>query len=599
MNYVDLEQAERILGVGPSHPDCDDDRGPGFVSWGQFTMNSSGLTVTIVKGKGDSKEETESRVSGAFEVLGRARDTSSRGWGRWLRWRDADGRPHTRHVTDAALQGDPGSLCAMLADEGLHIVRGQQRELCTYLNGCDVSGRVTIVSRTGWHDVSGGRVFVLPAEIIGAAGAERVILDASATGPYEPNGLLEAWRERVGQAVRDHVIPTLAVSTALAGPLLAIANQEGGAVNLFGTSSRGKTTVAQAAASVWGRGSSPGFVRTWRATANGLEGIAASATDTVLVLDELGVVEARDAAAAIYGLANGTGKARAARDGSLRDPKTWRTLILSTGELPIEGKLAEDKGRRAKAGQLVRMLDISADRGLGFGVFDHGGADGDASKIADGIKRAAISNYGTAGPEFVRRLLKEDPEALARHLRTVIDNFVANNIPQGSDGQVIRAAQRLGLIGAAGEIARAFGICPWTEGAAFEAATWALNRWIEGRGGAQAAEQRQAVEQVRRYIEANGEARFESVEGDDRGAVHNRAGWKSGKGDEQEWWVLPEMWKSEICSGMDATAVARFLVEAGMMKRVEGSFQSVRKIAGANRRVYVLTSAILAGAAHA
>ena len=64
MNYVDLEQAERILGAGLSHPDCDDDRGPGFVSWGQFTMNSSGLTVTIVKGKGDSKEETESESQG-------------------------------------------------------------------------------------------------------------------------------------------------------------------------------------------------------------------------------------------------------------------------------------------------------------------------------------------------------------------------------------------------------------------------------------------------------------------------------------------------------------------------------------------------------
>ena len=595
---IDLEQAVRILDSNPEPPGCRDDLLPAFISWGRFTMNSSGLTLTIMRGKGDTKEEIESLVSGAFEVLGHARDPSSRGWGRWLRWLDADGRSHARHVTDAALQGDPASLCAMLADEGLHIVRGQQRALCDYLNGCKVVERVTIVNRTGWHDVLGGRVFVLPNGIIGSPGAERVVLEGSASGPYEASGTLAAWQNGVGQAVRGHVLPTLAVSTALAGALLALVNQEGGGVNFYGTSSRGKTTMAQAAASVWGRGSSPGFVRTWRATANGLEGVAASATDTVLILDELGVVEARDAAAAIYGLANGTGKARAARDGSLRDPKTWRTLILSTGELPIEGKLAENKGR-ARAGQLVRMLDISADRGLGFGVFDHGGSDNDASKIADGIKRAAISSCGAAGPEFVRRLLKEDPEALARHLRTVIDEFVANNIPQGSDGQVIRAAQRLGLIGAAGEITRAYGIVPWNEGAAFEAAGWALERWIENRGGTDATEARHAVEQVRRFIEAYGEARFESVDGGDRGAVHNRAGWKTGKGDEQEWWVLPEMWKSEICSGMDAKAVARFLVEAGMMKRVEGSFQSVRRVGGANRRVYVLTNSILAGGSHA
>jgi hypothetical protein len=44
----------------------------------------------------------------------------------------------------------------------------------------------------------------------------------------------------------------------------------------------------------------------------------------------------RDAQTAIYGLANGSGKARAARDGSLREPKSWRVLILSTGEVPLE-----------------------------------------------------------------------------------------------------------------------------------------------------------------------------------------------------------------------------------------------------------------------
>jgi putative DNA primase/helicase len=132
-------------------------------------------------------------------------------------------------------------------------------------------------------------------------------------------------------------------------------------------------------------------------------GVAASASDTVLILDELGVVDVRDAAVGIYGLANGSGKARAARDGSLREPRTWRVLILSTGEIPIATKLGEDGGRKARAGQLVRMLDIPADRGKGFGAFDHGGPGNDAGALAKAFKQAAISDYGTAGPEFVRR----------------------------------------------------------------------------------------------------------------------------------------------------------------------------------------------------
>jgi uncharacterized protein (DUF927 family) len=598
---VPLEQAERLeanAAWAASHGSSSHHGDPAFISWGSFEMSSAGLTMIVAKGKGDGKQEIGEQVSGAFEILGRSRDPSSRGWGRWLRWRDCDGRPHSRHVTDAALQGDPASLCATLADEGLHIVRGHQRDLANYLNGCNVEARVTVVSRTGYHEVTGGRVFVLPNEVLGSPGAEAVFLDASAHGPYEIKGTLAGWQKGVAALVGSHTIPVLAVSTALAGPLLALAGQEGGGINFFGASSRGKTTVAQAAASVWGRGSSPGFVRAWRATANGLEGVAASATDTVLILDELGVVEARDAASAIYGLANGTGKARAARDGSLRDPKTWRTLILSTGELPIEGKLAEDKGRRAKAGQLVRMLDIPADRGAGFGIFDHAGADGDASRIADAIKRAAVTDYGMAGPEFVRRLLSRDPDRTVRELCSYVDEFVRRHVPVGSDGQVIRAAQRLGLIGAAGEFARGAGICPWPQGAAFEAAAWALQRWIENRGGADDTEGRHAVEQVRRFIEAHGESRFEALDDHDRFRVHNRAGWRSGSGDDREWLIPPETWKAEICIGMDPTFVARMLCDRGMLLRSSAVFSSVRKIAGSNRRVYVLTADILAGAGH-
>ena len=189
-------------------------------------------------------------------------------------------------------------------------------------------------------------------------------------------------------------MPVLAISAALAGPLLDLAGQEGGGVNIFGGSSKGKTTVIQAAASVWGRGvMTPGYVRTWRATANGLEGAAASASDTALILDELGVVDARDAAAGIYSLCNGSGKARAALDGALREPKSWLVLILSSGEIPIETKLAEDRGRKARAGQLVRMLDIPADRGLGFGAFDHGGPDDDAGALAKAFKNAAATAF--------------------------------------------------------------------------------------------------------------------------------------------------------------------------------------------------------------
>jgi putative DNA primase/helicase len=103
---------------------------------------------------------------------------------------------------------------------------------------------------------------------------------------------------------------------------------------------------------VWGRGATdPGFVRSWRGTANAQESGAALVSDTVLCLDEIGVAEARDAAAAVYQLATGIGKGRSHRDGMLREPMTWRVLTLSTGEIAMAAK-GRRSARTARAGPM-------------------------------------------------------------------------------------------------------------------------------------------------------------------------------------------------------------------------------------------------------
>ena len=266
-----------------------------------------------------------------------------------------------------ALQGEPASLCGELAGDGLQIDRTRQRELAEYLSGVIVSERVTNVGKTGWHEIDGQHVFVLPAETISGAISERVMLDTAAHGPYEARGSLEDWKQGVGALTAGHALPVFMVSAALAGPLAYLVGAEGGGVHVYGQSSIGKSAMLAAGASVWGRGGTPGYVRSWRATANGLEGAAASATDTCLVLDELGVGNPREVADSIYALANGSGKQRARRDGSLQDPRSWRVFVLSSGELPIETKIAEDYGRKTRAGQTIRLLDMAADRELGMG----------------------------------------------------------------------------------------------------------------------------------------------------------------------------------------------------------------------------------------
>ena len=104
------------------------------------------------------------------------------------------------------------------------------------------------------------------------------------------------------------------------------------------------------------------------------------------------------------------------------------------------------------------------------------------------------------------------------------------------------------------------------------------------------------IAHVRRFIEANGDARFYRI-GDgevDIRNIANRAGYSRGSGASREWLVLPEIWK-ELCQGFDAIALARALADRAMLRPDDDGIRLSRsvKIEGESRRTYVLTSTLL------
>jgi len=102
----------------------------------------------------------------------------------------------------------------------------------------------------------------------------------------------------------------------------------------------------------------------------------------------------------------------------------------------------------------VRLVDIPADAGKGFGVFDNAGADGSSQTLADKMKAAAQAHYGTAGPEFVRKLIADNDLG---KIKQMIESFRKNS-PKDVDSQVLRVIDRFGLVAAAGELAIQFGV---------------------------------------------------------------------------------------------------------------------------------------------
>jgi putative DNA primase/helicase len=571
---------------------------PTFLSFGNFTMNAeSGLTAAVEKGVGRNARVDTVWISSPFEVLGRARDPESNAWSRWLRWKDPDGRTHTYAVQDEKLHEELTVLCGALAQRGLIIsTKATSRALfAAYLNGADPQKRVRVVSRTGWLTIGDTKVFVLPDRTLGVVG-EEVIFSGTLASPYAANGTLDEWRDSVGNLVSGHDRPMFMDAASLAAPLMDLIGMEGAGFHLFGPSSGGKTTSLQAAASVWGRGTTHGFVRPWKSTANNLEGTAALHNDAPMPLDEINAADGREVGSVVYMLAGGVGKGRAGRDGKPRPSAIWRTMILSTGEQCIGDKIAED-GKRAHAGQEVRVINISSDAGAGHGV--DAGTDFDPEQLSDNIKAAAAKNYGTAGPAFIEAVIKRGCTKVAAEIDHAFGQFRTANNLIGVGGQVGRAAKYFALVAYAGELAITAGIVRWKAGAVTSAASRLFVLWLRARGGTGQAETRNAVAQVAEIIARFGSSRLDPIDGTDRPAP-NRLGRRrevrlSGGGTRKEYLVPAGTWRSEFCKGFDAASVANMLADLGVIIRdSEGKTSQSIRVQGDKQRLYVLDGGKLA-----
>jgi uncharacterized protein (DUF927 family) len=381
--------------------------------------------------------------------------------------------------------------------------------------------------------------------------------------------MLPEWQDRVARYAVGNSRLALALSASFAAALVGPCEAESGGIHLRGASSSGKSTALTVAGSAWGGGELGGYVRSWRATANGLEAVALGHCDALLCLDELAQVAARDAGEVAYMLANGTGKSRSARDGSARRAARWRVLFLSSGEIGLSNKVAEDgRKRRLAAGQQVRVVDIPADAGAGLGLFEalHGFPSAEA--LARHLRTASASVYGMAARVFLERIagdLDGIRRAVAQHSR----DFVAHQVPPGADGQVQRVAQRFALIAAGGELAVAAGVLPWPAGEATGAAARCFADWLTARGGAEPAEVRDGIAQVRSFLFANGQARFVpawEVAADQRLPARDVAGFRKHEGDGWDYFVTTSAWREEVCAGLNASALAGALAERGLLR---------------------------------
>lgn len=536
-------------------------------------------------------------VCSKLEITAFTRDAKNESWGRLLEFDDMDGTHHAWAMPMELLKGDGTEYRGTLLSMGLQIAASSKaRNLLTqYIQTAQVEQRARCVERTGWH----GNVFVMPDRTIGEDEERILFQSASATpGTFRQKGKLSAWQSNVAALCAGNSRLIFAVSAAFAAPLVHVTGMESGGVHLRGDSSTGKTTALRAASSVWG---GMEYLQRWRATDNGLEALAAQHSDCLLVLDELSQVDPKAAGEAAYMLANGGGKARANRNGGLRDPASWRILFLSSGEAGLSEHMAEAK-KKPKAGQEIRLLDIPADAGAGFGMFENLHQYANGAAFSKMLTEAASKHYGTAAQPYISKLV-EHHEKVADWIKKAQREFAHAHVDEGAGGQVYRAALRFALIGAAGELATKWEITGWQPGEAMQAAVTCYKAWLAQRGGAGNLEELNMLAQVRRFFEAHGEARFSDwdrpVSNTDSHPPRTimRAGYRKhnvalddadkpiyldggDRATHTEYYVMPETFKAEVCAGFDYRVVCKLLVKRGCLMTDGKGFTRKERLPG-------------------
>lgn len=523
-----------------------------------FATGSDGIYVEIESKDGEVQQEW---LCSPIAVVALGRNATQTGWNRRIELIDPDGVLHQWYIPDSDLTVGFNKVLAGLRDRGLKLATGAsaRKHLVDLLVRWEPIGRYVTTDRLGWASPSCSAFVLGDKRVIG--NTNTVFLnDAVPEGAPEMKscGTLDEWRTKVGERCIGNPILTAAVSLAFAGPLLELLGKESAGMHLRGGSSSGKTTALGAAVSVWG---SPKLMHSWRATANALEGVAATCNGSLLALDELGQVSGRDVGDAIYTLANGQGKARSTSSGKLQPMSKWRLMFLSTGEISLADKMAE-AGKKPMTGQDVRLIDISADTRR-FGVFDelHGAVDSGA--FAKELKKATAGNYGTVGPKFIETLIsnKANLSVFDRMIMTLAEKW-KDTLENSCHGPTERVFGHFALIAVAGEAATKFSITGWQTGDAIKAVFELAREWRDAQDRSEQWQVQAALERCRNFLLAHADTRFEVPQGT---PVPNCAGYR----DDKWFYILGDAW-SEIHLGHSPGEQAKHLIAERWMAGGDG-----------------------------
>ncbi len=439
-----------------------------------------------------------------------------------------------------------------------------------------------VAHATGWQC---GAYIMPDGEIIGTP-QNPVLFNgrSSAASGYTVKGTAESWRSSVAHLASGNYSMMTGIGAALAAPLIGLTGADGFGIHFYEQSSAGKTTTANVASSLYG---DPDLLRlTWYGTALGLANEAAAHNDGLMPLDEVGQgADPVSVSQSAYALFNGVGKLQGAKEGGNRDLKRWRTVAISTGEMDLETFIAS-AGRKTKAGQLVRLLNIPLSKAVRFHDHQNG------KQHADALKDAYQHHHGAAGREWIKWLADHQQQAFDT-VRECEARW-RSLIPADYGEQVHRVAARFAILEAA--LLLAEDVTGWDAQTCRDAIQHSYNAWLREFGTGN-KEHQQIIEQCEAFLNAYGFSRYQPYPNSCPRdlPIKDLAGYRTGsiqnEGDKFVFYTFPATFENEIAQNFNPKLFAKVLAHAGMLEASQDRYKrkALKKIGGKQHTFYILS----------
>lgn len=212
------------------------------------------------------------------------------------------------------------------------------------------------------------------------------------TKAFNTKGTVQEWIDNVLKLLITSDNGKVMLISTFASLLVNLLDiHENSIIQLEGQSSTGKSGCIAGCSSVFGEESK--YVQTWEATKNGAVGLFAGFGSFPLIFDDLKNVDAklkRELPSLFYGFVQGEEKTRGTVDGSIRNSRTFNSLLITSGEYPVTDDLKGHEGATARVlvlpGSFLPKSKANA-------------------TIVNNIYKNSKKYYGTVGVEWCKYLV--------------------------------------------------------------------------------------------------------------------------------------------------------------------------------------------------